>query len=195
MLKAEWSSKAGQAMKPKVYVETTILSYLAARPSRQPVTAGRQVITRRWWETERKKYNLVVSEVVEAECGRGDPESASRRRELLGEVSLFPLNERILELARLLVVPGAIPEKAGPDAVHIAAAAVEECEFLLTWNFRHIANVRIRREVERHADPRKLAHNPAILSNGIRLHLPDLQVFCSNCRVRENQSKSMTKVR
>jgi predicted nucleic acid-binding protein len=149
MLKAEWSSKAGQAMKPKVYVETTILSYLAARPSRQPVTAGRQVITRQWWETERKKYNLVVSEVVEAECERGDAESASRRRELLGEVSLFPLNERILELARLLVVPGAIPEKAGPDAVHIAAAAVEECEFLLTWNFRHIANVRIRREVER----------------------------------------------
>ena len=73
----------------------------------------------------------------------------ARRRELLGEVSLFLLNERILELARLLVVPGAIPEKAGPDAVHIAAAAVEECEFLLTWSFRHIANVRIRREVER----------------------------------------------
>ena len=79
-------------MKPKVSVETTILSYLAARPSRQPVTAGRQVITRQWWETERKKYNLVVSEVVEAECGRGDTESASRRRELLVEVSLFPGN-------------------------------------------------------------------------------------------------------
>jgi hypothetical protein len=91
----------------------------------------------------------IVSEVVEDECGRGDARSASRRRELLGEVSLFPLSETILELARLLVVPGAIPGKAGPDAVHIAAAAVEECEFLLTWNFRHIANVRIRLKVER----------------------------------------------
>ena len=90
-----------------------------------------------------------MSEVVEGECGSGDAESASRQRELLGEVSLFPLNERILELARLLVVPGAIPDKAGPDAVHIAAATVEECEFLLAWNFWHIANVRIRREVER----------------------------------------------
>lgn len=49
----------------------------------------------------------------------------------------------------LLIVQGAIPEKAGVDAVHIAAAAVEECDFLLTWNFRHIANVRMRREVER----------------------------------------------
>lgn len=136
-------------MKPKVYVETSVLSYLAARPSRDAVTAGRQVITRRWWERERAKYDLVVSEAVEAECGRGDPDSIRRRRELLQEVSLFPVHERILEVAKLLIVPGAIPENAGPDAVHIAAAAVEQCDYLLTWNFRHIANVPIRREVER----------------------------------------------
>jgi hypothetical protein len=136
-------------MKQKVYIETTILSYLAARPSRDAVTAGRQVITHRWWETEREKYNLVVSEAVEAECERGDPETVKRRQELPEEVSLFPVDQRILEVAKLLVVPGAIPAKAGPDAVHIAAAAVEECDFLLTWNFRHIANVQIRREVER----------------------------------------------
>jgi hypothetical protein len=72
-----------------------------------------------------------------------------RRRELLDQVSLFRVNERVLQIAKLLMVPGAIPENAGPDAVHIAAAAVEDCEFLLTWNFRHIANVRIRRQVER----------------------------------------------
>jgi hypothetical protein len=136
-------------MRPKVYVETSVLSYLAARPSRDAVTAGRQVITQRWWESEREKYELVVSEAVEAECERGDEQLAARRRKLLEEVSLFPVDERILELAKLLVVPGAIPEKAGPDAVHIAAAVIEECEYLLTWNFRHIANVRIRREVER----------------------------------------------
>jgi predicted nucleic acid-binding protein len=105
--------------------------------------------TRRWWDAERVKYSLVVSEAVEAECERGDREVAGRRRLLLQEVSLFPVNERILEVARLLVVPGAIPERAAPDAVHIAAAAVEECEYLLTWNFRHIANAHIRREVER----------------------------------------------
>jgi predicted nucleic acid-binding protein len=136
-------------MKPKVYVETSVISYLAARPSRDAVTAGRQWITERWWETEREKYTLVVSELVEAECGRGDPELIARCQALLPMVSLFPVNERILELAKLLMAPGAVPEKAGPDAVHIAAAAVERCEYLLTWNFRHIANVRIRREVER----------------------------------------------
>lgn len=136
-------------MKPKVYVETSVLSYLAARPSRDAVTAGRQLITQRWWETERERYTLVISELVETECGRGDPELIRRRQSLLGVVSLFPVNEKILELAKLLMAPGAVPEKAGPDALHIAAAAVEQCEYLLTWNFRHIANVRIRREVER----------------------------------------------
>src|SRR5207244_2048874 len=82
-------------------------------------------------------------------CRRGDPVIVRRRQELLKEVTLFPMHKRILEVARLLVVPGGIPERAGTDAIHIAAAAVEECEFLLTWDFRHIANVRIRREVER----------------------------------------------
>jgi hypothetical protein len=72
-----------------------------------------------------------------------------RRNELLEEVSLFPVDPRILGVAKLLVVPGAIPAKAGPDAVHISAAVVEGCDFLLTWNFRHIANVQIPREVER----------------------------------------------
>ena len=135
-------------MKPKVYLETTILSYLAADPSRDPVTAGRQLLTKRWWEIEREKYTVLVSEAVEAECNRGDPIVIRRRAQFLEEVSLFPINEAILELAKVLIAPGAIPAKAGPDAVHIAAAAVEECEFLLTWNFRHIANVRIRRQVE-----------------------------------------------
>ena len=135
-------------MKAKVYVETSILSYLAARSSRDTITAARQVITRRWWETERAKYDLMVSEVVEAECQRGDPGVVARRQELL-RVTLFTVTESILEVTRRLIAPRAIPAKAGPDAIHIAAAAVEECDFLLTWNFRHIANVRIRREVER----------------------------------------------
>ena len=82
-------------MRPKVYVETSILSYLAAQPSRDMVTAGRQVVTRRWWETERERYTLVVSEAVEAECERGDSEMAKHRQDLLEGVSLFPVNDKI----------------------------------------------------------------------------------------------------
>lgn len=90
----------------------------------------------------------MISEAVEAESERGDPVVAARRRLYLREASLFPVNETILEVARLLIVPGAISGQAAPDALHIAAAAVEECDYLLTWNFRHIANAQIRREVE-----------------------------------------------
>jgi len=136
-------------LKPRVYVETSVLSYLAAGPSRNEITAGRQLVTRLWWEREREKYILMVSDLVEAECSRGDGEMADRRRSLMETASLFPVDQEILDLAGLLTVPGAVPEKAAPDAVHIAAAAVAKCDYLLTWNFRHIANVRIRREVER----------------------------------------------
>jgi hypothetical protein len=92
-----------------------------------------------WWYPKPLRSNVI----------RGDPEMVAVRRRLLQAASLFPLDQEILELARVLIAPGAIPEKAGPDAVHIAAASVAKCDFLLTWNFRHIANVRIRSEVEK----------------------------------------------
>ena len=79
--------------KARVYVETSVLSYLAARPSRDAVTAGRQIVTRQWWESKREKYKPVVPEAVEAECERGDPGVVERRRQLLVEVSLFPLDD------------------------------------------------------------------------------------------------------
>lgn len=135
----------------KVYIETTVISYLAAPNSRDAVTSGRQIITREWWRTERSKFTLMVSEVVAAECGQGDPSLVRRRMALLAAISPSPfrVNDAMLELAKLLVVPGAVPENAAADAVHIAAAAVKDCDFLLTWNLRHLANVRIRRQVER----------------------------------------------
>ena len=97
----------------------------------------------------KSEFELLISEAVEEECNRGDPEVVARRKSYMGDVSRFELDDRIRQLARVLIVPGAIPDKAAPDAVHIAAAAVEKCEYLLTWNFRDIANARTRREVER----------------------------------------------
>jgi hypothetical protein len=134
--------------KPRVYVETTIVSYLAARQSRDVVTAGRQVTTQQWWDNERHKYELMASSEVADECGGGDPFIAARRQTILNELSIFPVDGEIMELAERLIAPGAIPRTAGPDAIHIAAACVGRCGFLVTWNFRHIANVTIRRKVE-----------------------------------------------
>ncbi len=136
-------------MKPRVYLETSVLSYVAARRSRDAVTHFRQDLTKRWWQEERSKYDLVVSETVEAECKSGDPREASQRLSLLQEVSLLTVDRIILELAKELTAPGAIPARAGPDAVHVAAAVIHKCDYLLTWNMRHIANAQIRRVVER----------------------------------------------
>jgi hypothetical protein len=130
-------------------VETSVISYLAAPSSRDPVTVGRQLITERWWSSRRSEYDLLISEAVEAECVRGDPQMVARGRLFLRDTALFPLNERIIATCETADRSGCCSGEGRPDAVHIAAAAVEKCEHLLTWNFRHIANARIRRQVER----------------------------------------------
>jgi PIN domain len=136
-------------MNASVYLETTIISYLAASESRHAVTAARQAITRHWWEQERRNFHLFVSEAVELECRRGDPPQVERRLKLLDECSILQLNERIMELADALSVPGGLPQGARVDALHIATAAVHRMDYLATWNIRHIANAQIRRFAER----------------------------------------------
>lgn len=94
----------------------------------------RQAVTRRWWEQERHKYDLFVSEAVENECRRGDPLQARKRLGVIEEASMLPLNRGIMELAEKLVIPGGLPEGAAADAVHIAVATVYQIDYLATWN-------------------------------------------------------------
>jgi len=135
-------------MKLSVYLETTVVSYLAAGPSANATTALRQAVTRRWWEQERHKYDLFVSEAVENECRRGDPLQARKRLAFIEGTTMLALNRGIMELAEKLVIPGGLPESAVADAVHIAAATVFQIDYLATWNIRHIANAQIRRITE-----------------------------------------------
>ncbi len=132
-------------MKAKIYVETTIPSYLAARPSRDLLVSAHQQITRAWWESRRFAFDLYASELVLQEIRVGDVLLATRRRDLLADVPLLALNDEILNLAEELVVEGPIPRKAAGDAAHIAIATVYGCEYLLTWNCRHIANAELHR--------------------------------------------------
>lgn len=136
-------------MIPLVYVETSIISYLGARQSRELVTAAHQQITQDWWSTARSGFRLGVSELVVQEASLGDPESARRRLELLHGLDLLQLTEAGRELARDLMGALAIPSTAVADALHIAIAAENGAHFLLTWNCRHIANARTRSLIER----------------------------------------------
>jgi predicted nucleic acid-binding protein len=105
-------------------------------------------VTRRWWEQERRKYDLFVSEAVENECRRGDPVQARKRLSLIEAATMLILNRSIMELAQKLVIPGGLPAGAAADAVHIAVATIYQIDYLATWNIRHIANAQIRRITE-----------------------------------------------
>jgi len=136
-------------MKPKLYLETTIPSYLVARPSRDLLVAAHQQITRDWWELRRLEFDLYVSELVLDEVRAGDAALASQRLDLLRDARALTSSNEIVELTEDLIAKGPIPRKAAADAAHIAIATVYGCEYLLTWNCRHIANAELRRGIWR----------------------------------------------
>ncbi len=123
-----------------VYVETSILSYLTARPTRDLLATARQQMTREWWDTRRARFDLFVSPLVEQEVKRGDPDAARRRSEALGDLQTLEIVEEAYELAAALIAESALPATAQDDAAHIALAAVHGMDYLLTWNCRHIDN-------------------------------------------------------
>ena len=131
-------------MKSKVYIETTIISYLTAWRSPQLVMAANQEMTRGWWDAERHNFDLYVSEAVIQEVSAGDPAAAQRRLEAIQEFSALPITEEARQLAKQLIDNTPLPEKASIDAVHIATATVNGMDYLLTWNCRHIANATLR---------------------------------------------------
>jgi predicted nucleic acid-binding protein len=136
-------------MKAKVYIETTIPSYLVGRQSRDLLVAAHQEITRDWWESRRTQFDLYISELVLQEVRAGDAALATRRLEFLTGLPILSIGSEILKLAEKLVTEVPIPQKAAVDAAHIAVATVYGCEYLLTWNCRHIANAELHRAIRR----------------------------------------------
>jgi predicted nucleic acid-binding protein len=126
--------------KPIIYIETSIISYIAARPSPDLMTAACQQVTAEWWETSRRSYNVVTSALVVAESQEGDAHTAKKRIDLLRGIPILKITEGARKLAGALTTEGALPAKAQADALHIAIATVHGVDYLLTWNCRHIDN-------------------------------------------------------
>jgi len=135
-------------MAERVYIETTIVSYLTARPSRDVVIAGHQQVTHEWWDTRSANYELCVSQSVLDEAGAGDAQAAQARLLVLQPMLVLETTVEALELAKELLQEGALPAKAAGDALHIAIAATKAIPFLLTWNCRHLANAATRPMIE-----------------------------------------------
>lgn len=132
----------------KVYIETSVISYLAARPSRDILVAANQQVTQEWWQDRREKFDLYVSQLVEQEIGSGDAEAVTKRQQALQGCTFLDITSEAVDLAGKLIEQHAIPKQAAEDALHIAVATVSGMDYLLTWNFKHIANATLRANVE-----------------------------------------------
>ena len=134
-------------MKSKVYVETTVVSYLSALPSRDIVLAAHQQLTQEWWE-HRERFDLFVSRPVLTEAARGDTDAAARRMAALDGIRVLLVSAEASEFADRLLKTTVIPAKAAIDALHVAVAVINGMDYLLTWNCTHIANAAIRGRIE-----------------------------------------------
>lgn len=129
-----------EEIKPKVYIETTVVSYLAARPSADTTLGVRQRVTRQFWENYSDNFELVVSDVVITEIRQGDEIAAQRRVDALAGLTVLELSPEAVILALELINAGAVPPHSLPDAQHIAIAVVNGIEYLTSWNYKHIVN-------------------------------------------------------
>ncbi len=131
-----------------VYVETTIVGHAAGRIYPDPFVAARQQVTRDWWRNEASVFEIFISQLVLEECSEGDPSAAAERRELVKDIDLQESTDEVDDLAAALIAGKAIPASEPRDAFHIAIAAVNGVDYLLTWNCKHIANARLRSRIE-----------------------------------------------
>lgn len=130
--------------KSSIYVETSIISYLIARPTNNLLAAAWQKSTVDWWNYQRDKFDLFISEVVAEEAKRGDPDAALRRMEVLEGLPHLSITDAVKRLSKSFLEEGPLPPKAVDDALHIAIASVHNMDYLLTWNCRHIDNAELK---------------------------------------------------
>jgi hypothetical protein len=134
---------------PAVYLETSVVSYLTARLSRDLRIARHQRLTRVWWHRYRELHPLHVSALVVEEVAGGDSAAARARTDAIRGIDTLPFDARSERLAEKLVGGGRLPEKALADAEHIAIAATNGVPTLITWNCKHLANRVLRNAVVR----------------------------------------------
>lgn len=130
-----------------VYIETTVISYLVSRPSRDILVAAHQQTTNEWWTSRRHEFECFISQVVIDEIQAGDIEAAEKKMEEIGDFAVLEATIEAERLTEAIVEGGAIPKRAVRDAAHITIAAVNNIDYLLTWNCSHLANAQIIRRV------------------------------------------------
>ena len=130
-----------------VYLETTFISYLVARPSRDLIVAAHQQATHDWWATRQNEFEKFISQAVIDEASAGDPAEVQKRLAIIGGLRALEITEEAESLTQAIINAGILPQRAVRDAAHVAVAAVHAIDYLLTWNCRHLANAQIARRI------------------------------------------------
>ncbi len=125
-----------------------MVSYLTGRTSANLIVAAHQQLTRDWWEERAPDFDLLISVLVYQEAAAGHPDAAKLRIDVLADLSLLSVSNDAVSLAQRLVVRGPIPTESAADALHIAIAAINGIDYLLTWNCKHLANATLRGRIE-----------------------------------------------
>ena len=131
----------------RVYIETTVPSYLTSWPSPKVVHAAHQISTREWWDNRRAHYKTYTSLVTLQEAASGDTAAARLRLDSLIGIPLLAITPECEAIAAAILESGLLPAKADRDALHIAVATFHRMNFILTWNIRHIANAHVREDL------------------------------------------------
>ena len=134
-------------LKKRIYLETTVVSYLAAKPSRDIIVAGHQDATRELWPELSTKYETYISALVFEEAKKGDPDQAQIRLAAISSFPMLDIDDEARLLAEKIVGRRAVPAEYPEDALHIAVAAVNGIEVIITWNFAHLNNPFTRKKV------------------------------------------------
>jgi len=126
-------------MKPKLYIETTIPSfYHEDRTDAEAV--ARKEWTRRWWDNYSDRYMVVTSAAVIDEINAGNYPKKTKVLELITQLPLVPVESEVVEIVQTYIQQKVMPEDPVGDALHLALASFHKCDFLLTWNCKHLAN-------------------------------------------------------
>lgn len=161
------------AIKPSVYIESTVVSYLVARPSSNPILAVRQRASRQLWEDYADRFEFVISRVVRDEIQRGDVTAARQRLKMVLPLTVLEISSEVNMLTQKLLDARAVPRNSEPDAQHIATATVHSVEYLVSWNHKHIVNENKREHINQVC--REAGFQPTIICTPIQL-MEDIQM-------------------
>ena len=131
--------------KLKVYLDTSVISHLVQEDVPEKMTD-----TRRLWEMFQKGiYDVCLYELTLKEVSDCPEPKRSLLRDYLKQIQYctFEISQEISDVARQIISMGILTEKSFDDCQHIGAAVVNDCDCIVSWNFRHIVNIKTIRGV------------------------------------------------